>query len=202
MDINANQWECIEEIVKEREDGIDYTMRIRIVHLKGKIGVIDSYNGIIVEPELDYIGPFVYSKVVRKDNFWKSEEKIKYALIMKDNKYGYINELGEIMVEPIWDNISAFVNQTYAYVTKLGKYGLIDMTGKVLIEPSYDYIGQCFGSKYFWVRDSGKYGLITSERIIVEPKFEMVRPFKDGKSMVFLNGQWSYMDSSGNLSYL
>ncbi|MGV3766537.1 MAG: WG repeat-containing protein [Chitinophagaceae bacterium] len=47
---------------------------------------------------------------------------------------------------------------------------------------------------------SGTYGYIDENGILViEPKYDMAYPFKNGKALVSLSGKWIYIDKMGNL---
>ena len=53
----------------------------------------------------------------------------------EDYKYGYINPKGEVVIEPIYDNISPFHNgKAIVYDKQNDKYIAIDTNGKVLFE--------------------------------------------------------------------
>ena len=49
-------------------------------------------------------------------------------------KYGFIDKNGKVVIEPQFDNVSAF-SEGLAKVEKDGKWGFIHKSGKVVIEP-------------------------------------------------------------------
>ena len=53
--------------------------------------------------------------------------------------YGFIDKSGKVVIEPQFDNVSAF-SEGLAQVEKDDKWGFIDKNGKVVIEPQYDYV--------------------------------------------------------------
>ncbi len=64
-----------------------------------------------------------------------------YATIVKDGKYGVIDENFHIVIKPKWKKIGSF-HLGYAVVSgDNDKAGVIDVTGRVVIKPLYyDYI--------------------------------------------------------------
>ena len=53
------------------------------------------------------------------------------------SKYGFIDKSGKVVIEPQFDNVSAF-SEGLAKVEKDDKWGFIDKNGKVVVEPQFD----------------------------------------------------------------
>ena len=122
------------------------------VLLKSKNESADNIDSVTVNEsdyaEMEYIVP---------DAIGNFSEGL--ACIIKDNKYGYINKEGEIVipiefeVDPESQEVHSFMNEAalfhngMARVCKNGKYGYIDKTGNVVIPCTYDYCGEFFGDK-------------------------------------------------------
>ncbi len=53
-------------------------------------------------------------------------------------KAGFINELGEWVIEPKFEDCDEFTDNGLAPASKNGKYGFIDKGGKFVIEPEYE----------------------------------------------------------------
>lgn len=88
-----------------------------------------------------------------------SQDRI--ALIKKDGKYGYINDKGQYIAEPIYTEAFSF-SEGLAPVKVGEKWGYLDKTGKMLISPQYDY------ANWFWeglaaVKKGEKYGYINKK---------------------------------------
>ncbi len=120
--------------------------------LDGETDILDTTfkiktSGIISEinTKLGYIK-------VRKDgdykyyNFKLEEKDIKDVLsantlyLSKSNdKYGFVNSNGVVVVNYIYDDATEQNDYGYAAVKKDGKWGAIDSTGKVVVEPKYNF---------------------------------------------------------------
>ncbi|MBX2841975.1 MAG: WG repeat-containing protein [Flammeovirgaceae bacterium] len=87
--------------------------------------------------------------------------------IKKDNKWGAINQEGNIIISPEYDFISDFKNG-YAILKKEDKSGLIDTSGKILFPPTYDKI-KPVGGKTFVVWTGFNAGLIDLNNKVLIP---------------------------------
>lgn len=63
-----------------------------------------------------------------------------WAMVQKDNKFGFIDMKGKVIVPIEYDHIGEFGVQgkPWALVQKNNKFGLIDMKGEVIIPIEYD----------------------------------------------------------------
>ena len=72
--------------------------------------------------------------------------------------YGYLNDSGEVKIEPIFKEANPFYNG-YAIVKSNGKYGVIDKNGKFVIEPTYEELKNgSYVDNIFIVSMSGRFG--------------------------------------------
>lgn len=60
--------------------------------------------------------------------------------VKKNNKWGYLDSKGEIVIETTYDSVEPFHNG-YAIVCKNNLYGIIDTTGKCIVDIQYQQIG-------------------------------------------------------------
>ena len=68
----------------------------------------------------------------------KKEDKSGLFPIVQDKKWGYINNKGEIKINPQFDNGGEF-SEGLAAVVIGGNVGYIDETGKITINPQFRY---------------------------------------------------------------
>lgn len=98
-----------------------------------------------------------------------------------DDKWGYIDRDGHIIVRPQFDDEGDFFN-SLAKVRKGGQWGYIDEVGHVVITYRYDDAGD-FSEGLAAVQVGRKWGYIdTSGKLVIEPRFQAAAEFKDGLS--------------------
>ena len=101
------------------------------------------------------------------DQIYASDENGDLIHVMKDDKYGYIDKNGKVIIDFVYDYATSF-SKGMAYVEKNGVFSYIDKNGKVLFNleaknylnhlKNTDADSYIFGSKF-----SGDYAVITSE---------------------------------------
>ena len=136
-----------------------------------------------------------------------------YVWIEKNNKWGFVNQNCEVVVEPQYDGAMPFAVNGFAGVKIDGKWGFIDESGKIVIEPQFEGVdifrdnGLCTFSK------DGKYGLINEKgRVIVDPIYDSIifegefddwrGPFEDngfGLAAVCKDGKWGLINTKGTV---
>jgi hypothetical protein len=57
--------------------------------------------------------------------------------VILNNKYGFVNEVGKVMVPPIYDMVGKFY-EGRVWVELNNKYGFVDATGKIVVPIIYD----------------------------------------------------------------
>lgn len=66
------------------------------------------------------------------------------AVVVINNRYGYINKKGDLVIPFNYDKAKPFENG-FAYVEKNGKSGYIDKNGKIVVPLEYD-----IDEYFFW----------------------------------------------------
>ncbi len=108
-----------------------------------------------------------------------TEAQPEWLQIQKDGFIGYIDESGNEIVPPVYNNIGTFGDyvEGWALVEKEGLTGFIDLSGEEIVPPQYDMIGRSGELKEGWllVSKDGLYGFIdeTGEEV-VKPEYEAV----------------------------
>ena len=98
----------------------------------------------------DKITEAKYSKLIRLgDSSW---------LCLYKNKYGIIDNSGNVLVEPKFTSAQRFVGK-YAKLGSRGTYAIYDDKGDLIIDKEYTSIDILYG-RMFLVRKNYKYGLI------------------------------------------
>jgi len=132
-------------------------------------GIIDEKGDIKVKPIYDYI--------------WINDAGKNIYIIKQEDKYGLINDKMELILEPVYDDISNEYGQdANVFTVKKGdKYGFIDQNGKLFIDLKYD-VAEDFTDGIAPVSLNGKWGLINlKDETIVDFKYiGWVEPFENG----------------------
>lgn len=136
-----------------------------------------------------------------------------------DGKVGFIDTLGNVVIEPQFDGAGCFneglVSVTIgskreSYVTRDGdtetalvggKMGFIDRTGKYVVEPIYDYCNY-FSQGVAVVAKDGKWGYIDKTgKEVIALQFDRAMDFWDanGFAAVCKDGKWGLIDISGQI---
>ena len=191
-------------------------------------GYFDFQTGeVIIAPNYEYAAPFYggLARVVknRKVGFIDYDgntvigiiwDEIKWGAkselwaVRKDNKWGYINRNGKVIISLHFDYVSLF-NDNRARIKINNKWGYINITGELVIKPFYDDIGtlNCIGkdaNKSYYgalVKKDDKYGFINEEgKYISKPLFEEAFEFWDiGYACVKDCGKWGIIDRTGEV---
>ena len=64
------------------------------------------------------------------------------ALVMKDGKYGFIDDKGNYILPPKFDDARGFSIEGYAPVKGNGKWGFLDHTGAIVVPLQFDAVGE------------------------------------------------------------
>ena len=113
-----------------------------------------------------------------------AKEATELFPIVQNEKWGYIDRTGTIVIEPQFDWAEEF-SEDLAAVKIEGACGYIDKTGKIAIEPQFDDCENfseglaVVGIKGMWSGYIDKAGAV-----VLQPKFESARPFSEGLAYV------------------
>jgi hypothetical protein len=134
---------------------------------------------------------FPYREIVEKDILLNKKYLLK---VIEDNKWGYIDNSGELLIPYIFDNASFFTNG-YALVGTENKVGFINKKGKIVIPFLYDE-AESFGKETAIVATEEKYGIIKRDGKIVLPlMFDEIFEFKQGYAVVKKDDLYGYINN-------
>lgn len=140
------------------------------------------------------------------------------AIVVKDQKFGYIDGKGNYVVQPKYDYISNFhkgvaaVYECLDTAARIYRYGYIDSTGKEIVPVIYDvpqeliarfteeaFFGDDDTETLVLMKNDGKKGLAgLNGRIIVPAIFDKISPEKHGRGyLVTLGDQFGILDMNG-----
>lgn len=121
-----------------------------------------------------------------------------------DEKWGFINKKGELVVNTIYDEANSFREGLAAVRTgsfDCPSWGYIDKSGKVAIPLQYCYAtsfedGLAFVANGSMQERKGGY-IDKSGNVVVPFAYSMGRPFQEDRAVVMKDGYYGYIDKTG-----
>ncbi|KFX56623.1 DUF3298 domain-containing protein [Clostridium botulinum] len=125
------------------------------------------------------------------------EKKLYPALknTIKGDVYGYIDEKGNLIIEPKFTRAYDFNKYGLAIVEENDKWGLINVKGEYVIKPIYDNINEFNEMRaIFNIKD---YMGVLNEKgtVITKKKYNFISDYKDGRAVIAVssdNGEYIY----------
>ncbi len=131
----------------------DFVGDLAMVMVNGKAGIINKSGAYLISPKYDKI-------ILLKNRF----------LFTENNKTGWCDLKGNIIVNAEFDEVGASDNSDIMTVMMSGKWGLADHEGKILVNPQFDGCTSFIG-KVAFVKSGGKLGMIDQKgSYILQPK--------------------------------
>ena len=120
-----------------------------------------------------------------------------FLAVKSNEKWGYINTKGEVVIDLLYDNASAFYEDT-AIVTINNKYQLIDKQGKSLLSKGYTMLTRHDDNGMISYYDNSKWGLMDrSGKIITDALYDQIYGFQEGFAKVESNNRFGYINEKG-----
>lgn len=120
-----------------------------------------------------------------------------FARIWKDGNVGFINNSGDVVLEPFYSDASDFYNGYARVADSHGKWGLLNNEGNEAVPPKYDLIDR-FGNTSYLVKKSGRYGFIDNDgSVITDIKYDAIEPLNEGVYKTVLNSRYGLVNSEG-----
>lgn len=127
------------------------------------------------------------------------EETVKLYPVLVDGDWGYINQKGEIILEPEYQNARPF-HEGLAAIRESWGWKYINEKGEVKIEGNFNNINNFSGGKAA-VQFDGRWGYINkSGNFAINPKFRNASAFSDGRAFVrsIDYSDYYYIDGDGD----
>lgn len=173
----------------------------KVFYQDGLIIISDKENLLDITNER-----YLINEIIEK---FDSSKEVLYPFL-RDEKYGYINRTGKVIIQPKFIEAKRFYENRAAVIMKDKKgdekWGIIDNKGNALVEPVYDKIeNYSDGVARVWL--DGKYGYVDTEgKLVIKPKFSWAGEFHEGFAVVrdtengpgYPQGLFGYIDKKGN----
>ncbi|MFN8490003.1 MAG: WG repeat-containing protein [Caldilineaceae bacterium] len=187
-------------------------------------GFINQLGELVITPQFSYAGPFAQGlaivglpgidanapfltayidrvgRLVFGERRFVSAEPFSEGLaaVSMDGKlYGYIDQLGKLVIEPKFARAEAF-SEGVAPVQSGDQYGYIDRAGAFVIKPQYTG-AEPFHQGLAQITIDKKVGYINhSGQIVIEPIYDYGGDFSTGHAPVKQGDKFFYIDATGN----
>jgi WG containing repeat len=133
--------------------------------------------------------------------------------VVKDGKWGYIDEAGRIVIAPHFDAAGGFKDER-ALISIGGKPGYIDTAGQLISTPPFDVggdfseglapvnVGQRRDSNLGFITEQGRWGYINQSGALVIPmKFQKTDEFHEGLAAAHLGDASGFIDHAGRFVF-
>jgi hypothetical protein len=160
-----------------------------IITKKGKVGMIDRNNKIIVRAKYDNITPVPNG----------------LAKIQLKEKYGYINMDGKVKVPIKYEETVDYYSSDYIAARKKNRYHIIHKSGKIIY--TNDEVPKDFRFRDFYFLDglmviekNKKYGYIdTLGNLVIKMIYDKASNFNDGLASVCIDSSWYFINTKGEV---
>jgi hypothetical protein len=158
---------------------------LAVVSIEGVKRIIDTDGKTVAEPE--GIGLI--------DRF---SEGLAVVMRSADEKFGFIDRTGKIVVEPVYDEAQKF-SKGMAAVSRDGEWGFIDKSGKVVIDFRFG-AAEGFSEGLAAVQTEKGYGYIDRKgQYEIEPRYDMAGAFSEGLASVLTKERYGFIDKTGKM---
>lgn len=183
-EIYAN-YDKVEIIYNHDEDNnLWYENNILKVQEDGKYGLINLEGKEMLSCSQDAIEPIIGTKGV--------------FVTTLDNKKGLIDNLGNVIIENKYQEITSLTNQyENGFIVKndQGKYGIINYDKSQALEEKYDEIKSVYGNKMYVVREASIWKVVnTNGESFIENRFEEVKEINGENFVIKANGKYGVIN--------
>lgn len=160
-----------------------------------------SFAQTVLEPRKDADGKWGYSV----NDQWVIQPHFERALTFSENvacvrlnnKYGFINSAGEVVIPYRFDAVFSF-SEGMAAVSVNDKWGYINHSGVSVIPYRFDN-AKSFSEGYAPVCVNGKWGFVDREgKCQIPYKYDNLNCFSEGLAAAEYQGEWGFIDSADN----
>ena len=128
-----------------------------------------------------------------------------YIMEGSDKKWGYIDDDGEFIIKPKYENAADFQSNGTAEVMENEKWGLIGQSGETIIKTQYSYISEFSENETIATDDSGESCLFDEKGKILFRTEGSIDKLSDGLAAFSIpidkdNSLWGYINGEGKVA--
>lgn len=209
-----DKWICVDrngkiKFDKKVEYGETFVNGLSIFEEYSKYGIINKFGSVQLKPQYDriYLSDIDSVYIVEKNGKlgamnasfepiippiynWLNIGENGYFTAQKDEKYGFLNPVGKMIIPFKYDNADTFKeNVGLACVELNGKYGYVNTIGEETIPLMYDQVYRFEDSGYAMVKRGDLYALIDAEQVPLIPYQEKAKVEAKGIGLSRLNAK-------------
>jgi len=114
-------------------------------------------------------------------------------------KWGFINKIGTLVIQPQFVFASNFYNDRCAVHNEKNQWGFIDKSGNVVVEYQYDTVYSFVNNRAIVIK-GGKYGVIDkSGKALIEPQFRAMINDGNNYAVQQIDRKWGWCNAQGQL---
>ena len=175
----------------EFEQAMPFKGGLAAVKVNGKWGVVDTKLNFVVEPKYDFVEHLKVKSETRKETQLLTVGHVR-------NRYGFIDTLGEVVVQPQFQEAGAY-RESLARVKVEGLWGYADMQGQMVIAARYKEAMDFHGG-LARVRNGRYWGFINAAGEAVTPEqFLRAGDLHGGRAWVQVGSFFGYVDETGQM---
>jgi hypothetical protein len=131
-------------------------------------------------------------------------EGIEYFQVIENDKYGFRDLDGNIVIKPQFDNAEMF-SEGYSAVAIADKWGLIDVKGEYVVKPQHDFLGGVHEGLCSFKQNDRNGFIDTKGEVKIEPQFFWVGQFSEGLCAISTDfrskepRKYGYIDTTGKI---
>ncbi|MDY0139767.1 MAG: WG repeat-containing protein [Candidatus Izemoplasmatales bacterium] len=131
-----------------------------------------------------------------------SDEKINLfssglLAVELDDKWGYVDENGDVAIELVYDNAGAFYGKS-AIVELNNEMKLINNKGENLLDKSYEKLFRDENTGNIFYFSNERWGLMDETgEILTDALYEEVNEFQDSRALVMSGDKYGFIDQKG-----
>lgn len=115
------------------------------------------------------------------------------------DKWGYIDQTGELRIEPSFDEAGRF-KEARANVARKGRYGFINEAGTICVDLRYELTHAVFAEGRVGVKNGGLWGFVTvGGSTAIKPSFADAFMYREELAAVQVHDQWGFVNLAGEM---